>query len=85
MDTNVRLSVTLYRCVKVKCEGCDIHGYAVFNIYEMSRVMRKPDFRLCENKDADQLRSNCEADQRLGFRHTVSTISFLHKSEMSSF
>ena len=31
----------------------------------MSRAMRKPGFCLCENKDADQLRSNCEADQCL--------------------
>ena len=35
--------------------------------------MRKPDFCLCENKGADQLRSNCEADQRLCFRYTDST------------
>ena len=27
----------------------------------MSRIMRKLDFCLCENKGADQLRSNCEA------------------------
>ena len=33
----------------------------------MSRVMKKPDFRLCENKGAIQLRSNWEADQRLCF------------------
>ena len=33
----------------------------------MSRVMRKPAFCLCENKDADQLRGNREADQRLCF------------------
>ena len=30
----------------------------------MSLVMRKPDFCLCENKDADKLRSDCEADLR---------------------
>ena len=30
----------------------------------MSRAVRKPDFCLCKNKGADQLRSNCEADQR---------------------
>ena len=36
--------------------------------------MRKPDFCLCENKGADQLRSNCEADQRLCFRYSDSTI-----------
>ena len=34
----------------------------------MSLVMRKPDFRISENKDADQL--NREADQRLCFRYT---------------
>ena len=40
----------------------------------MSRVVRKRDYYLCENKDADQLRSNCEADQRLCFRYLDSTI-----------
>ena len=39
-------------------------------MYNMSCVMRKPDFCLCVNKDADQLRSNCEADQCLCFRYT---------------
>ena len=29
--------------------------------------MRKPAFCICENKEADQLRSNCAADQRLFF------------------
>ena len=47
--------------------------------------MRKPDFCLCKNKGADQLRSNCEADQRLCFRYTDSAISLLLKSEISSF
>ena len=39
--------------------------------------MRKPDFRICENKDADQLRGNREADQRLCFRYIDSTIPLL--------
>ena len=47
--------------------------------------MRKLDFGLCENKDADQLYSNCEADQRLCFRYMDSTISLLLNSEISSF
>ena len=34
--------------------------------------MRKPDFCICENKDADQLHGNREADQRLCFRYTDS-------------
>ena len=46
--------------------------------------MRKPDFCICENKDADQLRGNREADQRLCFRYTDSTITLLSKSEISS-
>ena len=46
--------------------------------------MRKPDFCICENKDADQLRGNREADQRLCFRYTDSTIPLLSKSEISS-
>ena len=52
---------------------------------DMSRIVRKPGFCLCENKGADQLRSNCEADQRLCFRYTDSTISLLLKSKISSF
>ena len=44
--------------------------------------MRKMDFCICENKDADQLRDNREADQRLSFRYIDSTIPLLSKSEM---
>ena len=47
--------------------------------------MRKPAFCICENKDADQLRGDREADQRLCFRYTDSTIPLLPKSEISSF
>ena len=50
----------------------------------LSLVMRKPAFCICENKDSDQLRSNCAADQRLCFRYTDSTIPLLPKSEISS-
>ena len=47
--------------------------------------MRKPFFCICENKDADQLRGNREADQRLCFRYIDSTILLLPKYEISSF
>ena len=47
--------------------------------------MRKPAFCICENKDADRLRGNREADQRLCLRFTDSTIPLLPKSEISSF
>ena len=46
--------------------------------------MRKPAFCICENKDADQLCGNSEADQRLCFRYIDSTIPLLPKSEISS-
>ena len=52
--------------------------------YCVSRAVRKPAFCICENKDADQLRSNREADQRLCFRYIDSTIPLLSKSEISS-
>ena len=46
--------------------------------------MRKPAYCICENKDAEQLRSIREADQRLCFRYTDSTIPLLSKFEISS-
>ena len=42
----------------------------------LSCIVRKPDFCLCE--------TNCEADQRLCFRHTDITISLLPKFQASS-
>ena len=46
--------------------------------------MRKTTFFICENKDADQLRGNREADRRLCFYYIDSTIPLLSKSEISS-
>ena len=40
--------------------------------------------RISENKDANQLRGNHEADQRLCFPYTDSTIPLLSESEISS-
>ena len=42
----------------------------------MSHVMRKPTFCIWENKDADQFRGNCEADQQLGFATWI--VQFLY-------
>ena len=47
--------------------------------------MGKPTICICENKGADQLCGNREADQRLCFRYTDSKISLFLKSEISSF
>ena len=48
--------------------------------------MRKPAFCICENKGADQLRGNREADQRLCFRYidTKSLYSLNPKFQASS-
>ena len=51
----------------------------------ISRVVRKPAFCICENKDADQLRDNREADQRLCFRYTDSrSLHFLNPKFQAS-
>ena len=68
--------------LKVKHDGLNVSRE--MPIKYMSRVVRKPAICICENKDADQLRGNREADQRLCFRYTDSTIPLLPKSEISS-
>ena len=47
--------------------------------------MGKPTICIGENKDADQLRGNREADQRLCFRYSDSTVPLLPKSKISRF
>ena len=51
----------------------------------MSRLMGKPTVCIGENKDADQLRGNREADERLCFRYSDSTIPLRLISEIFSF
>ena len=46
--------------------------------------MRKSDFCIGENKDADELRGNREADQRICFRYIGSTIPLLPNYKISS-
>ena len=46
--------------------------------------MRKPVFRICENKDAGQLRGNRAAYECLCLSYIGSPISLLPKSEIAS-
>ena len=46
--------------------------------------MKKSDFCIWENKDADQIRGNREAVQRLCFRYLDSIIPLLSKYKISS-
>ena len=41
--------------------------YQFFKVSNMSLIVGKPAFCICENKDAEQLRGNREADQCLCF------------------
>ena len=50
---------------------------------DMSRVIRKPVFCICENKDADQLRGNRKADQHLCLHYLDSSIPLLLKYKIS--
>ena len=77
-----RLSIAREKCVLTKNKY--YLSYGLLFKFKMSRVMGKPTFCICENKDADQLHGNSEADQRLCFRYTDSTIPLLSKSEISS-
>ena len=49
----------------------------LLRLHKLSRVVRKPAFCICENKDTDQLCGNRTADQRLCFRYIDSTIPLL--------
>ena len=51
------------------------------NVTDLSHIMIKPTVCICKNKDADQLRSYCEADQLLCFHYTISTTPLLCKSK----
>ena len=71
---NCRSQVSVYRTI----------GPLVM-LKHMNRPMGKPTICIGENKDADRLRGNREANQRLCFRYSDSTIPLLLKSEISSF
>ena len=73
--------VTMYTPVLLYQSGVSVGEHYT----DMSRLMGKPTICICENKGADQLRGNREADQRLCFRYTDSTISLLPKYEISCF
>ena len=57
----------------------------LLTLSKMSLCVRKPTICMGENKDADQLRGNREADQRLCFRYTDSTFPPLLIPKFSRF
>ena len=69
---------------QVDTMGQDVQHAGSHTDYK-SHLMGKPTICIGENKDADQLRGNREADQRLCFRYSDSTTALLLKSKISSF
>ena len=65
--------------------GQNLYGNTQVRLSEPRREKTVFFFCICENKGADQLRGNREAEQRLCFRYTDSTIPLLSKYEISSF
>ena len=61
---------------QVLCHNLNKHMSLVYQ-EQMSSIMRKLTFGICENKDTGQLRGNREADQRLCFRCIHSPIPLL--------
>ena len=87
MNDFYALEETYYIRIVICCFDFVVHECGVVHVIlinKMSLVLRKPVFCICENKDVDQLRGDREADQRLCFRYTDSTIPLLSKSEISS-
>ena len=88
-DLDLKTQIKLLTWVYSVCYSICLFWKHFFSVESVglnnrSRVVRKPTFCICENKDADQLCGNRKADQRLGFRYTDSTIPLLFKSEISS-
>ena len=80
---SILLNLFFFFSYKIDSTGRDVASASC--IQEMSRLMGKPTICIGENKGADQLRGNREADQRLCFRNTDSTLHLLLQSKISSF
>ena len=100
MVMGMQMYENLWEKDEVKCYCIIEHILKYFAVFEppqnilqyLSHHMGKPTICLDENKGADQLcsyadqlRSNCEADQLFCFRYSDSTVPLLLKSEISSF
>ena len=76
------IMVVLHTCKNEEDPIKNEHARVLTRLYEPRH--EKTNICICENKDADQLRGNREADQRLCFRYINSTIPLLSKSKISS-
>ena len=78
LQCHLRGKAGFLRCNKSRLEfeidrlRANKHIYT--HLPQLSRVIRKPDFCICENNDADLLHSDRAADQCLCFRNIDSAI-----------
>ena len=78
-------NILLRSCTDIDCGiSLTTSVQGLTTVSEISHVMRKPTFCICENKGPDQLRSYCKADLRLCFCDRDNTIPLLTKSQISS-
>ena len=80
VDQSILISILLHIC-----HLCELSIKPKYREIINEPPHEKPIICICENKDTDQLRGNREADQRLCFRYTDSTIPLLLQSEILSF
>ena len=83
VSATIRRMLTKFRIVA----GSPPSGMSVLKAESSEAPIKEPrcektGFCICGNKDADQLPGNGEADKRLCFRYTDSTIPLLRKSEI---
>ena len=74
-DLHILISIFVVRCI----DSTFFQDFVYEPFYEKTGYLH-----ICKNKDADQLRCNRKADQRLCFRYTGSTIPLFPKPEISS-
>ena len=79
-----QFNFNLYICLIQVFLSCLWKGTRNLEKHNLSRVVRKPAFCICKNKDADQLHGSRKADQSLYFRYIDSTIPLVPKSEIPS-
>ena len=80
---NVNIGVYIISLISAVMNFYSCKNHSLLHNYK-PRHKKTGFLHICKNKDADQLRGNREADQRLCFHYTDSTIPLLSKSEISS-
>ena len=85
VKNNTKRPCQYLRSGAVQLANCFLARINGFQALPRATTLGTPTICIGENKGADQLRSNCEADQHLCFRYSDSKNPLLLKSEISMF